>query len=101
MPRLHRHLREDKKLHWHIDYLLREARITGILVYGAATRAECRIAEIIGKKYPVIAGFGSSDCRCPGHLFYSGKEMKEEVTAGLEAAGIHPVSVTIRDNREE
>jgi len=35
--RLNRHLKEIKRLHWHIDYLLRYAEIVAI-IYGSAIR---------------------------------------------------------------
>lgn len=69
--RINRHLRYDKKLHWHIDYLLTEGEVTEVILI--EENEECRIANalrgISEVSFPV-PGFGSSDCRCPGHLFY-------------------------------
>jgi len=68
--RLGRHLRRDKILRWHIDYLSgAAAEIAGIVVPEAN---ECgllgRASAFPGTKMPV-PGFGSSDCRiCPAHL---------------------------------
>ena len=79
--RIERHLRKEKKLHWHIDYLLQHARITDI-VYAQINksahakltqRAECGIAKSLARSLSCIKGFGCSDCRCPSHLFYSRK----------------------------
>jgi Uri superfamily endonuclease len=71
--RLARHLRKEKKWFWHIDYLLREARIKEIWCRLNSFN-ECQIAsEIIGVYKEVcspILGFGSSDCRCPSHLIH-------------------------------
>jgi sugar fermentation stimulation protein A len=73
--RLARHFRKRKKLHWHIDYLLRYARIESVRVVKTDRRIECELnrqvlnrpnAKIIAK------GFGSSDCSCPSHLVYLG-----------------------------
>ncbi|MBU6996109.1 MAG: GIY-YIG nuclease family protein [Theionarchaea archaeon] len=64
--RLERHLRKEKKIHWHIDYFLKEARISKI--YITRERTECQVAHDIG--LPYIEGFGCSDCDCPSHLFY-------------------------------
>lgn len=71
--RIIRHLKTEKKLFWHIDYLLREARIKKIWCRLDFFN-ECQIAlEIIGvcgeSCFP-IQGFGASDCRCASHLIY-------------------------------
>jgi Uri superfamily endonuclease len=78
--RIRRHVREEKKLFWHIDYLLRTAKLREIW-----TRKnffdECRIAsklrDLLSPPSPIHKGFGSTDCRCPGHLLYvSSPEIK-------------------------
>ena len=69
--RLNRHLREEKSLHWHIDYLLSRATIIQIWYSLGKDRLECVwniiLADLPGAT-PVIPGFGSSDCRCRTHL---------------------------------
>lgn len=72
--RLRRHLRRDKAVHWHIDYLRSIALIVGAVdVYGP-DRRECdwshRLQALSGASAPV-KGFGSSDCRsgCRAHLW--------------------------------
>ncbi len=69
--RILRHLRKEKKTHWHIDYLLQNAEIVGVLCLRSDKREECCIAEKFGKDFVCVPGFGCSDCRCPSHLFYS------------------------------
>jgi len=69
--RLGRHLRANKKLHWHIDYLLERANITGIILCQTEARVECVIAQALSRQFEGIPGFGASDCRCPSHLFLS------------------------------
>ena len=83
--RINRHLRYDKKLHWHIDYLLTEGEVTEVILI--EENEECRIANtlrgISEVSFPV-PGFGSSDCRCPGHLFYiQEKNLWETIPAHL------------------
>ena len=85
--RLSRHRRRDKKLHWHIDYLLEHAQL--VEVWSAATedKLECLWAQaarqLPGSETPV-PGFGSSDCRCPSHLIrLVRKPSYEEFTARL------------------
>jgi Uri superfamily endonuclease len=69
--RIARHQREDKKLRWHIDYLLQQAQIERIEVYPGKAAEECTIndetARALRGIFPVN-GFGSSDCRCASHL---------------------------------
>jgi Uri superfamily endonuclease len=34
-------------------------------------RLECQLAKGLGYAFHNYPGFGSSDCRCPSHLFFS------------------------------
>jgi len=72
--RLMRHFGyKQKKMHWHIDYLLERAEVVSAFVYESDTHNECRIAKAMASKFNVpVNKFGSSDCRCEGHLFYLG-----------------------------
>lgn len=71
--RINRHLRKDKKLFWHIDYLLQEAEIEEVWTKPGDFN-ECQTAREMRNfiKNPDIPlkKFGSSDCHCPSHLFY-------------------------------
>jgi Uri superfamily endonuclease len=71
--RLNRHLKQQKRLHWHIDYLLQHASIKEIWYTEGLDRLECTWNAIItalpGAQLS-IRGFGSSDCRCFSHLTY-------------------------------
>lgn len=69
--RIARHLRKKKRHRWHVDYLTAEAiSITPVPII-SGLRLECALAgslrQIAGG---TVKGFGSSDCRCEGHLFY-------------------------------
>ncbi len=68
--RIRRHLRRDKKRHWHVDHLTAVAPVVEVWWVGSEERWECRWAEsIVAQGGGVVArGFGSSDCRCPTHL---------------------------------
>ena len=73
--RVKRHLSEsnDKKLHWHIDYLLDDPNsiIVKIYLIPSSQVLECIIAqEILGRADDYINNFGSSDCQCKSHLLY-------------------------------
>jgi Uri superfamily endonuclease len=68
--RLRRHLRADKRLHWHVDHLT----IAGTVerVFALPNGCECDLVDHALKLPAIhapIAGFGSSDCRrCTAHL---------------------------------
>lgn len=67
--RLNRHLRHDKKLHWHVDYLLKESQITDI-IYNEAGKVECEISRYLSDLTSSVEDFGCSDCDCKSHLHY-------------------------------
>ncbi|HBC87133.1 MAG TPA: DUF123 domain-containing protein [Lentisphaeria bacterium] len=70
--RIRRHLRTRKKLHWHIDYLLKRAVVMKVLVKGTSSKSEeCRTAGLLQSfGAAAVEDFGSSDCKCASHLFY-------------------------------
>lgn len=71
--RLKRHLRKEKKLFWHIDYLLQKAEVEEVWIKRDFLD-ECRMArkiKILFKDAVFPANkFGSSDCGCISHLIY-------------------------------
>jgi sugar fermentation stimulation protein A len=70
--RLARHARRRKPLRWHIDYLSTKARMLGAVVVNGPKHMECELAGELAKRCTrPVAGFGSSDCRCGGHLFHA------------------------------
>jgi Uri superfamily endonuclease len=72
--RIKRHLAKEKRLFWHIDYLLNEsaARIVKVLYKQVDRIEECKIAKAIGERGESVEGFGCSDCSCKSHLFRIG-----------------------------
>ncbi len=69
--RVARHLRTDKKLHWHIDALTAVTTVERVWYSVAPGRQECRWAQAIRALPGVTApvpGFGASDCACEAHL---------------------------------
>jgi Uri superfamily endonuclease len=69
--RVRRHLRKEKRLFWHIDYLLGSnmAKAEKVFHMKGDKAAECVVANEVGKRGEPIMGFGSSDCNCKSHLF--------------------------------
>ncbi len=70
--RIARHLRAEKTLRWHIDYLLAAPGVS-VTAVRRSVRDECALNRSAGGMI-VAAGFGASDCRegCGSHLRYIG-----------------------------
>jgi len=68
--RVRRHLRKQKKKHWHIDYLLPYTRVIEVFYKESTQKEECTIAGLFEGAFSGIPGFGCSDCPCASHLFY-------------------------------
>ncbi len=70
--RLERHGRKSKPMRWHIDYLSTGAEMLGAIVVAGPRERECELAKELAGMFELAApGFGASDCRCGGHLFYA------------------------------
>jgi len=70
--RIRRHLKKAKKQHWHIDYLTAHTGTIIPLPVRSSQRNECAIAKALSSiMKPGPRGFGSSDCHCWTHLFFS------------------------------
>lgn len=70
--RIERHIKIEKKLHWHFDYLRPFTQILEIQTY-SGDEGECQLFQRLMKENKgsiPVRGFGSSDCRCAAHLFY-------------------------------
>jgi Uri superfamily endonuclease len=95
LARVLRHIRTassvGKKPRWHIDYLLMDPGFRLFRVYCAMTseKLECPLAQAL--HLPTIHGFGSSDCCCEGHLFFSSDDPDVAFTASFQVLGLHPV----------
>ena len=50
-PRVSRHLRRNKKPHWHIDYLREKALVADIIICETEDRVECTIAQALGSQF--------------------------------------------------
>jgi len=80
--RVRRHLKSEKTLRWHIDYLLQFADVVEVWYAlgdewsGWGERKEsqeclwCHVIRGMSNGRILVPGFGSSDCRCPAHLIY-------------------------------
>ncbi|WP_280771735.1 GIY-YIG nuclease family protein [Salipaludibacillus daqingensis] len=71
--RIERHIKQDKKFRWHFDYLRPFVDIVEIQTY-PGDEGECHLFHRLMKEYNgriPVKGFGSSDCKCTSHLFYT------------------------------
>jgi sugar fermentation stimulation protein A len=66
--RIARHLRLRKRRRWHVDFLrAHSSRVQAFPI--RASSGECALAADVAQiGCELMVGFGSSDCRCPGHL---------------------------------
>ena len=75
--RIARHLRSDKHLHWHIDYLLQHGQIVDVITRMTKEHHECQFNQMImylPECQIPVKGFGSSDCDCLSHLTFFEKK---------------------------
>lgn len=70
--RVARHLRDEKKVRWHIDHLLTSTDGVDALLVPSPVDVECELASFISSipNASGVRGFGCSDCRCRSHLFH-------------------------------
>lgn len=70
--RVKRHLSSQKKLFWHIDYILQTSGTNVKKVWAKQMQEECLLAKNMAASKlfrAPVPGFGSSDCRCKTHFF--------------------------------
>lgn len=74
LARIRRHLKTNKSVRWHIDYLLvsEDVHVVGMVF---SDRRECELNQMCDEDI-LIPGFGASDCRhqCGSHLKYLGEK---------------------------
>ncbi len=100
--RVSRHLRKEKRKHWHIDYLLdsKNARIITVVATQTNKKLECFMNHHLreeGKAEILVQGFGASDCKenCRSHLLYFGEDDIRPKIAALYAERFGSESVII------
>ena len=70
--RLERHGKKSKPMRWHIDYFSVRAEMLGAITVAGPRERECELAKELAGMFELVSpGFGASDCRCGGHLFYT------------------------------
>ena len=98
-PRLLRHARYEKTVHWHVDRLTTrpECQVVGAVTFGMGGPDECTIVNALNNlPWTRVRPrrFGASDHRCPGHLVQLGERpgLVELAVGALEDLGGHWLS---------
>ncbi|HZU07519.1 MAG TPA: GIY-YIG nuclease family protein [Chloroflexota bacterium] len=103
--RLARHLAAGRPVRWHVDYLRQAGQVVEVWVVRGEAALECALARAVAalpgaRRCP---GFGSSDCRCPGHLIsFARRPPLGTLWPGLEPlplAALQPVAPAPRARR--
>jgi len=90
--RIKHHFNHSSRPHWHLDYLSPILSAREIWYTCDPTRREHQWATIHFETRGVflpLPGFGSSDCRCPSHLFFykskpSGNYFRRKIRKNLD-----------------
>jgi len=103
--RISRHLHTEKKMFWHIDYLIGNPNVKVLALFRAESKQklECNVNKSIVSNLDtsIISGFGSSDCResCGGHLLFLKDTGFQGCLRGVGeaylASGLNPVSTLV------
>ena len=73
--RVNHHLKLSERPHWHIDYFRLHADIVSVYILECDKKFEHHFAAILASRFSSpVEKFGSSDCNCKTHLFYSLKK---------------------------
>lgn len=90
--RVRRHLRPHGRPHWHLDYLLPRGVPAAVVTGQMSASLECSLAASLAQRFQVFRRFGSSDCRCAGHLFHSAEfaALADAALAGMKTLGCAP-----------
>ncbi|CAG1007348.1 MAG: GIY-YIG nuclease family protein [Candidatus Methanoperedens sp.] len=64
---------------WHIDHLLPHSEVICAVLLPTGEALECKAAQTLIGFSELIPGFGCSDCACKSHLFFSEKDIKDNI----------------------
>ncbi|MBX0329203.1 GIY-YIG nuclease family protein [Oscillochloris sp. ZM17-4] len=99
----HHERREKARPHWHIDYLRAHALLCEVWTVASPVRLESRWCAMLSRSPDVsipVAGFGSSDTRCPAHLFHMARPprssfLSQIILADLLADGPAEIQIEV------
>jgi len=86
--RVARHFRKDKKLHWHIDFLLKDAELLRAYLIPSDKRLEEKLSLEVSKRGEPVPGFGASDIKVGTNLYFFRGEPDEVLVGILKGLGL-------------
>jgi Uri superfamily endonuclease len=100
--RIRRHLRQEKRTFWHIDWILacKQAEVRAVVFAESEHNAECRVNEVLLKDQSIsvrVKGIGSSDCVCASHFLAFSRSTRlaaQVVKSCYESLGLAPRVLT-------
>jgi Uri superfamily endonuclease len=95
--RVARHFRKDKKLHWHIDYLLKEAKLLRAYLIPSEERLEERLSMAVSKFGEPVEGFGAGDVKVSTNLYRFEEEPDGILVNILEDMGLRWKTIKSKD----
>ncbi|WP_297474984.1 DUF123 domain-containing protein [Thermococcus sp.] len=86
--RVTRHFSKEKKFHWHIDYLLREAELLRAYLIPSEERLEERLSLEVSRFGGPVEGFGAGDVKVSTNLYRFDGEPDEVLIGILDRLGL-------------
>ncbi len=99
--RVERHFKKDKKLHWHIDFLLKESELLRAYIIPSNVKIEEELSMEVSKFGKPVEGFGASDLKIGSNLYYFKDEPDKILTDILQKLGLKWKSVKSPDEVRE
>ncbi|ASJ11015.1 endonuclease [Thermococcus sp. P6] len=91
--RVARHFRRNKKLHWHIDFLLRKAQLLRAYMIPSDVKLEERLSLEVSRFGEPVNGFGAGDVGVKSNLYRFKAEPDAFLTGILEGFNLEWVRV--------
>jgi len=86
--RVERHFKKDKKLHWHIDFLLKESELLRAYLIPSDTKIEEKLSREVSKFGKPVKRFGASDLKINSNLYYFKDEPDNLLIDVLQKLGL-------------
>ncbi|MCD6525029.1 MAG: DUF123 domain-containing protein [Thermococcus sp.] len=86
--RVARHFRREKKLHWHIDYLLKEAELLRAYLIPSEVKLEEKLSLEVSRFGEAVPGFGAGDVKVNTNLYRFEGEPDEILRGILRKMGL-------------
>ena len=86
--RVARHFRREKRLHWHIDYLLKEAKLLRAYLIPSEVKLEEELSKEVSRFGEPVEGFGAGDVKVSTNLYRFDDEPDEVLRKILDGLGL-------------